>query len=478
MRNIATKDDTKTLSASDYNANEDELENFVTNTDQSLDPAGGPDTNLTMMGRTAAAYANAGAVYQDSGAANAYVLALASNLKSVFKYYTGLQVTFKVGNSSTGASTVNVAALGVKSITLPDGTALSIGDLIIGTYATLVYNLGDDRFEVVSVVVPQKEVVSESKNLVLELLNTIQVQVDFERLSLLDSNFVPKYLNNISTIFAMPGDLMAGTTEKSSHWYQMWLDSAGTRRLVPDLTGTTDGTTAGFLVDSGNTFDSDLLIAGAVVRNRTTGLQTTVETTPTVDGANLKIIDDIFTSSDEYEIRMLTIEGLGDNKSLIGQVFNDGSSDFTEVEKYGSARITTAFYENGNGWGSVNNKINKYLNEIEASDDIVVTVANSATDGFSITANMDCMLHSHIVGDYSAGQLFGFSLNSTQLTTALNTITSADILAITTSTASNPMAVGIEKRLKKGDIVRPHDGGAGAFNTSLNRIIIVATEIT
>ena len=149
MRNIATKINGNTLPAAAFNSDQDELENAVLSTDQTLDPDAGPDTDLNMLGKAMAAYGNAANVYQDSGAADAYVLAIASNLKSVTKYYDNMMIAFKAGNSNTGASTVNVNTLGVKSITLPDGTALSANAIVTGNYVIAVYSLSNDRFELI-----------------------------------------------------------------------------------------------------------------------------------------------------------------------------------------------------------------------------------------------------------------------------------------------------------------------------------------
>jgi hypothetical protein len=148
MRDISTKvNGSTTLDAGDFNALNDELENMVESADLTLDPAGGPDTDLFMLSKAIAAYANAGNVYQDSGAANAYVLSLTTNLLEVDAYYDNMAVKFKAGNTSTGASTVNVNGIGVKNITTPDGVALVSGAIIGDEYYTLVYNLSSDRFE-------------------------------------------------------------------------------------------------------------------------------------------------------------------------------------------------------------------------------------------------------------------------------------------------------------------------------------------
>ena len=155
MRDIANKvDGVDTLPAAAFNSDQSELENAVTSSDQTLDPNAGPDTDLNMLGKAMAAYANAANVYDDSGAADAYVLSIATNLKAVTKYYDNMMIVFKAGNSNTGASTVNVETLGVKDIKLPDGTALGAGDIISGKYVTAIYNLSDDRFEIVKPVIP------------------------------------------------------------------------------------------------------------------------------------------------------------------------------------------------------------------------------------------------------------------------------------------------------------------------------------
>lgn len=148
MRDVATKaDGVDVMPAANYNAQRAELENAVLSADITLDPDAGPDTDLNMLGQTMAAYANAANVYQDSGSADTYVLSITSNLKLVPKYYAGMKVMFKIGNTNTGASTINVNAIGAKSFTLPDGTALPANALIVDTYVIAIYNLGSDRFE-------------------------------------------------------------------------------------------------------------------------------------------------------------------------------------------------------------------------------------------------------------------------------------------------------------------------------------------
>lgn len=150
MRDITIKvDGTTNLSAGDWNANQAELENIVTSTDQTLDPAGGADTDLNMLPKAVAGYAGAGWAYQDSGSANTYVLSIASNLKPITKYFDNLMVAFLPGNDCTGASTANVAGLGAKAIKI-NGVDPTAGEISTDRIVILKFNLSSDYFELVT----------------------------------------------------------------------------------------------------------------------------------------------------------------------------------------------------------------------------------------------------------------------------------------------------------------------------------------
>lgn len=55
-------------------------------------------------------------------------------------YVEGLRLVVKIASTNTGAATINVNALGNKSIKRPDGTALQAGDLTAGNVIDLVYD--------------------------------------------------------------------------------------------------------------------------------------------------------------------------------------------------------------------------------------------------------------------------------------------------------------------------------------------------
>ena len=73
----------------------------------------------------------------DTGSANAYVVTLSPVPSS---YTAGMRVIMKAANSNTGASTINVNSLGVKSIKKNVSEALGLGDIIADEIVELLYD--------------------------------------------------------------------------------------------------------------------------------------------------------------------------------------------------------------------------------------------------------------------------------------------------------------------------------------------------
>ena len=72
----------------------------------------------------------------DGGAADAYTLTPTTPLAA---YGNRMLMYFSPTANNTGAATMNVSSLGVKSIKAVDGTALTLGDLIVGALYTAIY---------------------------------------------------------------------------------------------------------------------------------------------------------------------------------------------------------------------------------------------------------------------------------------------------------------------------------------------------
>jgi hypothetical protein len=73
----------------------------------------------------------------DTGTANAYAMTLA---KAPLAYTTGMTIAFKAVNANTGASTINVNALGAKAIRIWDGSVLSANTILADQIVVAVYD--------------------------------------------------------------------------------------------------------------------------------------------------------------------------------------------------------------------------------------------------------------------------------------------------------------------------------------------------
>lgn len=73
----------------------------------------------------------------DTGTANNYAITISGQTTT---YAAGLAFQFKAANTNTGASTLNVNAQGVQSIVRTDGSALSAGDILVGSIVSVMYD--------------------------------------------------------------------------------------------------------------------------------------------------------------------------------------------------------------------------------------------------------------------------------------------------------------------------------------------------
>jgi len=142
MKQVPTKvDGVDSLSVTEFNPNQDELENAVTASDQTLD-----GLNTNQLGEAMSRYGSGGAdFYQDSGAVNAYILTGVGSFIKPAVYFDGMSVKFYTANTNTGPSTINVASIGVKDLVLTDGSALVGGEVIAGSLIIATYDLASDK---------------------------------------------------------------------------------------------------------------------------------------------------------------------------------------------------------------------------------------------------------------------------------------------------------------------------------------------
>lgn len=114
----------------------------------------------------------------------------------------------------------------------------------------------------------------------------------------------------------------------------------------------------------------------------------------------------------------------------------------------------------GNGHGSTNTKIRRFTTAV-TNTGTAITYADSAANGASFTINTEGLYSITYTDRGSSVENLGISVNSSQLTTGIATITAANRLAATSISVANTYAsVSIVTKLAVNDVVRPHDEGS------------------
>jgi len=138
----------------------------------------------------------------------------------------------------------------------------------------------------------------------------------------------------------------------------------------------------------------------------------------------------------------------------------DGTPTFLKVPAntavQSMVRVNTA-----NGYGSTNTKIRRFTNTV-TNQGTDITYADSATLGATFTINTNGVYAISYNDQFGASTWLGLTLNSTQLTTNLLSVTTADILAAVAATSLNSAVfVGVTVYLAAGAVVRAHTQGDG-----------------
>lgn len=132
----------------------------------------------------------------------------------------------------------------------------------------------------------------------------------------------------------------------------------------------------------------------------------------------------------------------------------------------------------GNGNGATNTKIRRWTT-ILSNIGTAITYADSATLGGSFTIN-EPGIYAVMVLDGSSGAavVHGISLNSSQLSTSISSITAADRLAIASITSSDAfIPCSIVTRLVQGDVIRAHNNGFASPATTADKSMFSIRKI-
>ena len=317
-----------------------------------------------------------------------------------------------------------------------------------------------------------------AKGLIINVDGNTSASVEADYINLLnDANEVTQ-ISAVDDVYDIETDIMSGSTESASTWYELWIDEDKKLLMVPDLTGAASATVSTLRSDAA-AFITQGVTAGDLVYNTSSGTSTTV--TSATSETTLSLADDIFTvANNNYLVRILSPTGLGDFKANIGKVYNNAAGNLTLSEQYGPKRTASAIYSVDNGYGTSSTAILKFSTEIKANNNPdLIFVQNDAALGFVVTANKPCFVTMSYNMDSNGNALFGISKNSTELGTGIATITAADIVVYAhTAAADVQKTVTFSGYLEKGDAIRPHTNiSTAGLNAAFTRISVLAVEI-
>lgn len=138
------------------------------------------------------------------------------------------------------------------------------------------------------------------------------------------------------------------------------------------------------------------------------------------------------------------------------------------------------------GFGSTNTRIPYYTNERQNTIVGLGSIGNDSTNGWSFTASKRCKITISASADSdnaNGTSSLGFSLNSSQLTTNIESITVSDRLIVDTEEepstgAYGTMAVSWSGVLEVGDVIRVHTDSTVPVNAALSHVTLVAEAET
>lgn len=131
----------------------------------------------------------------------------------------------------------------------------------------------------------------------------------------------------------------------------------------------------------------------------------------------------------------------------------------------------------GNGYGSTDTMVRRFTTS-ERSSGGAITRATSATTGDTFTIN-ESGIYAIVYSDtWTSAGTIGISLNSTQKTTSIASITAANRLGIGSCAANGFVTVSCVKRLSAGDVIRAHSDSVVAGTGATTRFQITKVGLS
>jgi hypothetical protein len=379
---------------------------------------------------------------------------ITATLTGLTAYTAGLTVRFTAAGANTGAVTLNIGSLGAINLVRADGVALVTGDILSsGTYQA-VYDGTSFKLQgsvSASQVSTSKQIqpilATVASNALTITLNP--TSLDFRSTTLTTGVPLTRTVGSaITLVTPTSGATFGSTNGVAMRLAVIAIDNAGTVELAAvNTAGSND------LTESG-------LISTTAISGASTSASVFYSTTARASVAYRVVgyIDITEATAGTYATAPTLVQGIGGSVKAGFAVVNQSM-----------VRLNTA-----NGYGSTNNKIRRFTNVV-VNQGTDITYADSATLGASFTINTNGVYALQYNDQFTTNTEVGWSLNSTQLSTSILSITQADILCINDSQSANNMGcASVTVYLAVGSVVRCHtSGSATGVNTGGCQVTVV-----
>ena len=231
--------------------------------------------------------------------------------------------------------------------------------------------------------------------------------------------------------------------------------------VAPGISGTTNST---FQIDANNNGPRIKNNAGTLeVRNATDSAYAPLLASSVTDGT-ATMTGGTLTGATLASGTIATTQTAGDNSTKVA------TTAFV-LANSGTRPTSQIYVSTGNGFGSTNTKIRRFSN-IESTTGTAITYADSATAGGLFTINR-AGVYAVNYWDGNTGTRIGISKNSTELTTAIQSIIAINRVAQTQTIATTFGECGTVIRCAVNDTIRAHtDGTAMADGSAQTGFII------
>lgn len=345
----------------------------------------------------------------NGGVANAYTLNPTPPLPS---YVDNMSIVFSPTVANTGASTINVSGLGAVSIQSVSGAALAANDLVVGQKYRATFD--GTNFRLFSV----------TKN----------------------------YVDQLAFSSALPAQSLG------------FLASTGS---VAAFTRTFNGyavdESKGANVASAATIDlQNTVVTGNLVH--ITGTTTITAITLPAGAERTLVFDGILTLTHSANLDLpgtANITTAANDRAIVRGEGSGAVRVISYIKANGQPVValndSEVIVHTANGRGSTNTAIRRFTTTL-SSVGTAITYADSATLGGSFTINENGIYSISYAdtADGSSTYFIGVSVNSAQLTTAIESITAANRLIATETSLSVTAMCAATVKLSAGDVVRAH----------------------